>query len=297
MRAAPFHARWQAGPALDGGFAARLPLDDERWFAGHYPGVPVLPGTFLVEALVQHACVALGGDLQLAEIVGCRFHSPLLPGDQIDATFTCQATAGDATRVEAKARCRDQLAAEATLLVAPASAWPSAPVSSAASPAGRSLDLAFIRRALPHRPPALLVDSALVLDTPEARSTLFARKTILAHETGGAGGGYPDMLVVESFCQSCGLLRAATTPASDARDETKVPVVAKLAGLRLLGEAAAGDLLEHHVKMVVRTAEGAVFSGHTAVAGRVVLQVDRVVAALATVGRRDACDARDTLDS
>jgi len=108
---------------------------------------------------------------------------------------------------------------------------------------------------------------------------LLARKAVTAGEPcyvgaeGPPAWGYPSLLVVESFCQSCGLLRAATGTADEPRDESKVPVVAKLAGLRFTGEAAPGDLLEHHVK--------AVFSGQTVVAGRVVVEVARVVAALA----------------
>jgi 3-hydroxyacyl-[acyl-carrier-protein] dehydratase len=88
--------------------------------------------------------------------------------------------------------------------------------------------------------------------------------------------------IAESFCQACGLLRAATGPA-EPRDENKVPVVAKLAGLRFTADVAPGDLLEHHVQLVVRTGEGAVFSGQSVVAGRVILQVTRVVAARAEI--------------
>jgi 3-hydroxymyristoyl/3-hydroxydecanoyl-(acyl carrier protein) dehydratase len=89
------------------------------------------------------------------------------------------------------------------------------------------------------------------------------------------------MLVVESFGQSCGLLRAATGSAGELRADGKVPVVAKLAGVRFVGEVAAGEELEHQVELLVRTGEGAVFSGRTLVAGQPVIEVSRVVAALA----------------
>jgi 3-hydroxyacyl-[acyl-carrier-protein] dehydratase len=118
-----------------------------------------------------------------------------------------------------------------------------------------------------------------------AGRALLARKAITFDEPCYAGTeliwGYPGTLIVESFCQACGLLRAASGSVGEPRDETKVPVVAKLAGLRFLGDAVPGDLLEHQVQLVVRTGEGAVFSGQTVVAGRVVLQVGRVVAATA----------------
>ena len=87
--------------------------------------------------------------------------------------------------------------------------------------------------------------------------------------------------MVESFCQSCGLLRAATAASAEPRSETRVPVVAKLANLRFFGDAAIGDQLEHRVRLTTRTPDGAVFSGETVVSGRVIMQVDRVVAAMA----------------
>jgi 3-hydroxyacyl-[acyl-carrier-protein] dehydratase len=289
MRPAPFVARWQAGPVVAGVFEARLGLHDESLFAGHYPGAPILPGTFLIEALFQAASTGLGGDARLEEIVACRFHSPLLPGDELAARFTLKEAGAGRTLVEVTASGRAK-AAELTMLVGPpgANSGPGdpalpAPPSRPAGPSAHELDASFIHRVLPHRPPALLVDSALVLDLPGASPALLARKAITTGEPCYAGaeptGSYPGILIVESFCQACGLLRAATGPAGEPRDETKVPVVAKLAGLRLLGEAAPGDLLDHHVQLVVRTKEGAVFSGQTMVAGRVVLQVGRVVAA------------------
>ena len=65
------------------------------------------------------------------------------------------------------------------------------------------------------------------------------------------------------------------------RDPSKVPVVAKLAKVRFLSEAQPGDVLEHRVRLAARMPDGAVFSGETVVAGRLVMQVERVVAASA----------------
>jgi len=293
MRPTPFISRWRIGPVVAGTFEARLVLDDETLFAGHYPSAPIFPGTFLVEALFQAACTALGGDARLDEIVACRFHSPLLPGDEVIARFELKEASAGRTLVKATASGRSP-AAEISMLIAPPGlsprsidpAPPASP-STTADPLARVLDASFIHRTLPHRPPALLVDSALVRDKPGAGSALVARKAITVNEPCFVGakptGSYPSTLIVESFCQACGLLRAATGSADEPRDDTKVPVVAKLAGLRFFGEAAPGDLLEHQVQLLVRTGEGAVFSGQTMVAGRVVLQVVRVVAARALI--------------
>jgi 3-hydroxymyristoyl/3-hydroxydecanoyl-(acyl carrier protein) dehydratase len=275
MKAVPFIAGWQAGPVVAGAFEARLVLDDENLFAGHYPGAPIFPGTSLIEALFQAANAALGGEARLAEIVACRFHSPLFPGDDLRARFTLKQAGAGGTLVEATASGRAK-AADISMLLAPSGGELGA-VASAWDQAGRgarSLDASFIQRVLPHRPPALLIDSALVFDLPGGAPALLARKAVTTGEP-----CYPGTLIIESFCQACGLLRASSESASEPRDESKLPVVAKLAGLRFFGEAVPGDLLEHQVQLVVRTGDGAVFSGQTVVAGRVVLQVARVIAA------------------
>lgn len=284
MRPVPFRARWEMGHLVGGAFEARLPLADIGWFAGHYPGAPILPGSFLIEALLQAVTAAWSADLRLAEIVSCRFQSPLLPGDLLTARFSLRDEGAGRLLVEVAASGRAPAVRLAMRVEPPppAAARPLAAPPDAAAPFGRALDADFILRALPHRPPALLVDEARVWEGPSP--TLLARRRVTATEpcfAGGASvGAYPAMLVLESFCQSCGLLRAATAPPGEARDEGRAPVVAKLAGIHFLGEVAPGDLLEHNVKLVVRTDDGAVFAGHTAAAGRVVIEVNRIVAAL-----------------
>jgi 3-hydroxymyristoyl/3-hydroxydecanoyl-(acyl carrier protein) dehydratase len=285
----PFIADWRAGPIVTGGFSAWLRLDDDSLFAGHYPGAPILPGTFLIEALVQATCNFLGEAVGLKEVVTCRFQSPLRPGDEVSARFRFGETKPTGTLVEVSATGREP-AAELTLLIGPVSDA-DLDSASATSPwlrdaaATRVLNEAFVAQALPHRPPLLLVDSALLLVEPGTRPRLLGRKAITSAEPcfadGTATDSYPSSLVLESFCQACGLLRAATAKTGEARDATKVPVMAKLAGLRLLGEAVPGAELEHHVELVVRAPEGAVFSGRTESAGRVLLEVARVIAALA----------------
>lgn len=282
MKPASSIAKWQIGPLVSGIFEARLALDDQRLFAGHYPVAPILPGTLLIEALFQAASTALGNLAHLEEVVACRFHSPLFPGDAIEARFTLKDVGTGRTIVEATAHGRAK-AADLTMVVAVPGEQPrdsalavGAPPWTLDSPFARALDTSSIHHSLPHRPPALLVDSAVVFDQPGAAPSLLARRAVAASEA-------YNTRIAESFCQACGLLRAATGPASEPHDQTKVPVVAKLAALRFIRDVAPGDLLEHHVQLVVRTGEGAVFSGQSVVAGRVVMQVGRVVAARAEI--------------
>jgi 3-hydroxymyristoyl/3-hydroxydecanoyl-(acyl carrier protein) dehydratase len=286
MRPVPFVAPWRLGPLVEGVFDATLVLDDPTVFAGHYPGAPIFPGTFLIEALVQAAGTVVGDGARLEQIVVCRFHSPLLPGDALSAHFTVEDVGAGRVLVEVTAKGRAP-AAQLTLLIASAGAEnpdgkAPAPRPEDVAPDARALDAAFIERVLPHRPPALLVESARVLEHADGRPELRAFKAITAADA-SPSASYPQLLVVESFCQSCGLLRAATATASEPRNKSRVPVVAKLADVRFAGDAVVGDRLEHHVKLVARAPDGAVFSGQTVAAGRVILQVARVVAATAPV--------------
>ena len=65
---------------------------NEPFFAGHFPGHPVMPGVLIVEALAQAgaimACKATGFDptKQVIYFMGIdkvRFRKPVVPGDQL----------------------------------------------------------------------------------------------------------------------------------------------------------------------------------------------------------------------
>jgi 3-hydroxyacyl-[acyl-carrier-protein] dehydratase len=291
-RAAPFVARWDLGPLREGRLEGRLALDDLEVFAGHYPGEPILPGSYLVDALFQAAAAALGGSWRLSEIVSCRYHTAVLPGDVVQAAISLS----DDERgkvVDATASAKAQ-ACEIKLRLSPAgTAEPRVEASPEVRPGltweqvrreGKPLDQAFIRRALPHRFPALLADGAAIgcLDTP--KPVLVGRKAVTVNESCYSAGeltdwGYPASLLTESFCQACGLLRAGSAPAGTSRDPTKVPVLARLAKVRFLGQVMPGEVAEHRVRLAARMPDGAMFSGETVVGGRMVLQVERVLAA------------------
>ena len=71
--------------------ARRLLRPDDMWFAGHFPGNPVMPGVLIVEALAQTGAIAalsqpqFEGKLGLfAGIDRVRFKRVVRPGDTLD---------------------------------------------------------------------------------------------------------------------------------------------------------------------------------------------------------------------
>jgi len=296
-RPAPFVARWQLTPAGAGTFDARLTLDDPAPFAGHYPGTPLLPGAFQIEAILQAAASALGSEWRLAQISSCRFHGALLPGDLLQAHLTIADADDGAKIVEATLKGRAE-AAEMRLRLAPTTAaLDDGPEAAREVRPGltweqsregaRVLDPTFLLRTLPHRHPALLVDGALLACADTPKPVLMSRKAVTLGERCYASPealssfAYPASLIAESFSQSCGLLRAGSAPPGERRDETRVPVIAKLAKMRFWSEALPGEVLEHRIRLAARMPDGAVFSGETVVGDRLIMQVERVVAATA----------------
>jgi 3-hydroxyacyl-[acyl-carrier-protein] dehydratase len=67
---------------------------EDPWFAGHFPGRPVMPGVLIVEAMAQTGAVAVlveeenrGKIAFFAGIDDCRFKRVVEPGDTL--VLTC----------------------------------------------------------------------------------------------------------------------------------------------------------------------------------------------------------------
>jgi UDP-N-acetylglucosamine acyltransferase len=105
---------------------------DEPFFAGHFPGRPVMPGVLLCEALVQagallaHASVggvAPGANLTVLALDRARFRRPVLPGDELELEVRTLERQPPRWRLRGIARVGGNVAAEAdftTLEHAPA---------------------------------------------------------------------------------------------------------------------------------------------------------------------------------
>jgi 3-hydroxyacyl-[acyl-carrier-protein] dehydratase len=105
---------------------ARRRVRDEEWyFAGHFPGRPVMPGVLIVEAMAQTGAVAVlaqeenrGKIAYFAGIDDCRFKRIVEPGDELELTCELDRIRGPIGRGKAEARVGGDLAARATLTFA-----------------------------------------------------------------------------------------------------------------------------------------------------------------------------------
>ena len=93
---------------------------NEPFFAGHFPGAPIMPGVLVVEAMAQAGGVLLltevkNRDSKLILFTGidrARFRSPVLPGDQLRVEVDVLAWRGKAARMQGTAYVGERRAAE-----------------------------------------------------------------------------------------------------------------------------------------------------------------------------------------
>jgi 3-hydroxyacyl-[acyl-carrier-protein] dehydratase len=97
---------------------------DDWWFAGHFPGRPVMPGVLTVEAIAQAGAVAVLAEAAnsgkvpfFAGIDDCRFKRVVEPGDVL--TLECEFTRvrGPLAKGQGRALVGEEVAAEALLTV------------------------------------------------------------------------------------------------------------------------------------------------------------------------------------
>jgi 3-hydroxyacyl-[acyl-carrier-protein] dehydratase len=97
---------------------------NEPHFQGHFPGLPIMPGVTIVEAMAQTAAVMVGTGLDMADremkvyfmsIDKCKFRRKVIPGDvlEMDLTTLRGKPGGKVWKFEGRAMVEGEMAAEA----------------------------------------------------------------------------------------------------------------------------------------------------------------------------------------
>ena len=96
---------------------------NEHFFQGHFPGMPLMPGVLMIEALAQ-----LGGTIILSKddflrrtafltgIDKAKFRRPVVPGDRLDMMTTMLRSRSSMGWVAAEARVDGKLVCSAELM-------------------------------------------------------------------------------------------------------------------------------------------------------------------------------------
>ena len=92
---------------------------DEPFFAGHFPGNPVMPGGLIVEAMVQVAAILVsfrrdieGRLIYLANLERVRFRRAVRPGDQLITTVVALRGKGPFGKAQVTATVEGMVVAE-----------------------------------------------------------------------------------------------------------------------------------------------------------------------------------------
>ncbi len=98
---------------------------NEPYFAGHFPGEPVMPGVLIIEALAQVGAVAIlsqpefaGRTAYFAAMDKVKFRQKVVPGDVLRLETQIVKVKGPVGIGEAKAYVGDKVAAQAELTFA-----------------------------------------------------------------------------------------------------------------------------------------------------------------------------------
>ncbi|WP_369390558.1 3-hydroxyacyl-ACP dehydratase FabZ family protein [Streptomyces sp. CG1] len=136
-----------------------------------------------------------------------------------------------------------------------------------------------LKQTLPHRYPMLLVDRVTEIDPGVS---LTAVKAVTCNEpwyadvADDADHAYPVSLLVESWCQSAGVL-ATWQRITAAEREGLVMLFGSISGIEVHGRAVPGSLIEHRVRHVRSVGTTLIFEGESLLDGRPLLTVGSIV--------------------
>ena len=97
---------------------------NEPHFTGHFPGMPVMPGVLIIEAMAQVAGILVGtlaphtrGKVMfLASVDEAKFRKPVVPGDQLRIEMKMLRLKHTVAKMQGLATVDGQVVAEAILM-------------------------------------------------------------------------------------------------------------------------------------------------------------------------------------
>lgn len=94
---------------------------NEQFFQGHFPGIPIMPGVLILEALAQAGGILVhqkGQNQKIALLMSvnnAKFRRPVVPGDVLMLHATGMHISNKGGKILAKAMVNDQIVAEAEI--------------------------------------------------------------------------------------------------------------------------------------------------------------------------------------
>ncbi|MBM2619529.1 hypothetical protein JIG36_28640 [Actinoplanes sp. LDG1-06] len=268
---------------------------DEPVLAGHYPDFPIFPGVCLIECARLSAFVTAapgaGGELRLAAVESARFRNVALPGDRlvldlnwaerpIGRRLTARITSGrgDVASVRLLFHLGEESVAAAESVVPEVLSGVPVPPDP--------------RAVLPHRYPILLVDRVRAMVPGES---MVAVKAVSSGEPWFARApestdlAYPQVLMVESWAQSAGVLANSGA----ALRAGHVMLFGGASDVGFFGRVRPGDVLEHRVRVERRFSDTVIFTGESLVDGVVRMRVGSMTMAFRPSSQLTAARSAD----
>jgi len=131
--------------------AVKMVTRNEPHFEGHFPGLPVMPGVLIIEALAQAGALyaarltKFDPERQVIYIMAidkAKFRKPVTPGDQLMLEVTPLRKGGMIWKLRGEAKVGDAVVAEAEFMASiqpkPAAPSPSASSAGGATPGASS---------------------------------------------------------------------------------------------------------------------------------------------------------------
>ena len=96
---------------------------NEPYFAGHFPGTPIMPGVLIIESCAQLCSLVIEGDgtddsllYVLLKVDKFKFVKPVLPGDTMTLKVTKTQSGGTLTYFDAVAEVDGQVRAKGSMV-------------------------------------------------------------------------------------------------------------------------------------------------------------------------------------